>query len=44
MSKVHNFSAGPGILPADVLKQSIEYIHDWMNENPLTFVKSANKV
>jgi hypothetical protein len=30
--------------PADVLKESIVYIRDWMNENPLTFVKSANKV
>jgi Leucine-rich repeat (LRR) protein len=30
--------------PADVLKKSTKYIREWMNENPLTFVKSANKV
>jgi hypothetical protein len=30
--------------PADVMKESIPYIRDWMSENPLTFVKSANKV
>jgi Leucine-rich repeat (LRR) protein len=30
--------------PADVLKESTKYIREWMSENPLTFVKSANKV
>jgi Leucine-rich repeat (LRR) protein len=30
--------------PADVMKKSIPYIREWMSENPLTFVKSANKV
>jgi Leucine Rich repeats (2 copies) len=30
--------------PADVVKKPIAYIRDWMSENPLTFVKSANKV
>jgi Leucine-rich repeat (LRR) protein len=30
--------------PADVLNKSTAYIREWMNENPLTFVKSANKV
>jgi hypothetical protein len=30
--------------PADVLKKPIAYIREWMSENPLIFVKSANKV
>jgi hypothetical protein len=30
--------------PADVLKESIAYIREWMSENLITFVKSANKV
>jgi Leucine-rich repeat (LRR) protein len=30
--------------PVDVMKKSIPYIREWMSENPLTFVKSANKV
>ena len=30
--------------PADVMKEPINYIREWMSENPLTFVKSANKV
>jgi Leucine-rich repeat (LRR) protein len=30
--------------PANVSKKSIAYIREWMSENPLTFVKSANKV
>jgi hypothetical protein len=30
--------------PAYVLKESITYIREWMSENPLIFVKSANKV
>ena len=25
MTKVHNFSAGPGILPAEVLKQAADH-------------------
>jgi len=30
--------------PPEVLEESTKYIREWMNENPLTFVKSANKV
>jgi Leucine-rich repeat (LRR) protein len=30
--------------PADVMEGSFADIRDWMSENPLTFVKSANKV
>jgi Leucine-rich repeat (LRR) protein len=30
--------------PADVLGRLTKYIREWMHENPLTFVKSANKV
>jgi Leucine-rich repeat (LRR) protein len=30
--------------PANVSKKPIAYIREWMSENPLTFVKSANKV
>jgi Leucine-rich repeat (LRR) protein len=30
--------------PADVSDRSIAYIRKWMSENPLIFVKSANKV
>jgi hypothetical protein len=30
--------------PADVLKGPIEYIRDWMDKNPRSFTKSANKV
>jgi Leucine-rich repeat (LRR) protein len=30
--------------PANVLKEPFTYIREWMNENPRTFVKSANKV
>ena len=33
MSKVHNFSAGPGILPAEVLKQSSEACINFDNLN-----------
>ena len=33
MSKVHNFSAGPGILPADVLKQASEACLNFNNLN-----------
>ena len=32
------------IFMAEVLEESTAYICKWMNENPLTFVKSANKV
>jgi Leucine-rich repeat (LRR) protein len=30
--------------PPEVLKNDVQYIRKWMEENPLTFVKSANKV
>ena len=30
--------------PADVMKGSIADIREWMSENPLIFVKSANKI
>jgi hypothetical protein len=30
--------------PPEVSKNYIPYIRDWMEKNPLTFVKSANKV
>ena len=33
MSKVHNFSAGPGILPADVLKQASDACINFENLN-----------
>src|SRR3954471_11345448 len=33
MSKVHNFSAGPGILPAEVLKQASEACINFDNMN-----------
>src|SRR5436190_21497694 len=33
MSKVHNFSAGPGILPAEVLKQASEACINFDNLN-----------
>ncbi len=33
MSKIHNFSAGPGILPLDVLKQSAEACINFDNMN-----------
>ena len=33
MSKVHNFSAGPGILPIDVLKQASEACLNFYNMN-----------
>ena len=33
MIKVHNFSAGPGILPAEVLKQASEACLDFNNLN-----------
>ena len=29
MAKVHNFSAGPGILPAEVLKKASEAVLDF---------------
>jgi len=33
MTKVHNFSAGPGILPAEVIKQSAEAVLNFDNLN-----------
>jgi phosphoserine aminotransferase len=33
MTKVHNFSAGPGILPQDVLKQASEAVLNFNNLN-----------
>jgi Leucine-rich repeat (LRR) protein len=30
--------------PPEVLKNDIQYIRKWMEENPLAFTKSANKV
>ena len=33
MSKIHNFSAGPGILPIDVLKQASEACLNFDNLN-----------
>jgi len=33
MTKVHNFSAGPGILPEEVLKASAEAIHNFSGMN-----------
>jgi Leucine-rich repeat (LRR) protein len=30
--------------PADVLKNKVQYIRDWMEKNPRSFTKSANKI
>jgi hypothetical protein len=30
--------------PRDVMRHDIEYARKWMEENPLSFTKSANKV
>jgi hypothetical protein len=30
--------------PPDVIKETTEYIREWMNENPSTYTKSACKV